>query len=748
MKQEFDKLLDECIDRMNRGESLEDCLAGYPDHADRLRPLLEAAFGIRQACAPIPRPAAKAAAKLRLRAALNEHRGRLPWLKRALVPLPALNRPRALAAVSMVLVVALVGATVYASLAGGQAVTPPTGIYEGSGELTTFSSEDELAAYLQESDLLYTSTSFWGPFSVTRFFSGASILGEGGDLMPAPTANPERVSETNVQVIGIDEPDIVKTDGTSIFFSPSEYWLYEDVVWSSAEEIWPPVMNYSGTYIIGAFPPTNLSVAAEIDERGDLLLYGDTLMIFDYDAIYGYDVSDPQTPTSRWHIDIADDTYTVAARLYQGKVYLVTQTYLDTYDPCPIRPLAVEGVTVEIGCMDIYCPVVPVPADATYNAMVIDAATGSIESSLSFVGSAYTSVVYMSGQAIYITYSYVEGIAPAVFDFCTNYCDGILPASLIESIANVEGYDISDMAKLTEVEVIIGDYMDSLSEGERILVESELLNRLEDYYDVHKRELERTGIVAIDLDSFAISATGSVPGSVLNQFSLDEHDGYLRIATTVGEGFGTFMGMWWFDSNSANDVYVLDGALNVVGAVQDLGLTERIYAVRFLGDKGYVVTFRQTDPFYVLDLSNPQMPELKGELKIPGYSSYLHPITDDMILGIGEEGWKVKLSLFDVQSPENPVEVDKYSMAEYWSDVMSTHHAFLLDEKHQIFFLPAGNGGYVFSYADNQLELVKAVSDIMARRAVYIDDYLYIIGDDSMVVYDEVSWEQVSELDY
>ena len=94
--------------------------------------------------------------------------------------------------------------------------------------------------------------------------------------------------------------------------------------------------------------------------------------------------------------------------------------------------------------------------------------------------------------------------------------------------------------------------------------------------------------------------------------------------------------------------------MKIEGSVVDLGQGERIYSVRFIEDKGYVVTFKQVDPFYVLDLSDPMNPEKKGELKIPGYSSYLHPITKDKILGIGEENNKVKISLFDVSDPADP----------------------------------------------------------------------------------------------
>jgi uncharacterized secreted protein with C-terminal beta-propeller domain len=179
-----------------------------------------------------------------------------------------------------------------------------------------------------------------------------------------------------------------------------------------------------------------------------------------------------------------------------------------------------------------------------------------------------------------------------------------------------------------------------------------------------------------------------------------------------------------------------------------LGLTEQIYSVRFIEDKGFIVTFRQTDPFYVLDLSNPEKPELKGQLKIPGYSSYLHPITKDKILGIGKEGSNVKISLFDVSDPEKPTEISKYNLDEYWSDILNTHHAFLLDEKHQIFFLPGGRGGYIFSYKGDKLELKRAVSDINAKRAIYINDYLYIIGDNKIVVLNELNWEKINALEF
>ena len=187
--------------------------------------------------------------------------------------------------------------------------------------------------------------------------------------------------------------------------------------------------------------------------------------------------------------------------------------------------------------------------------------------------------------------------------------------------------------------------------------------------------------------------------------------------------------------------------MKIKGSILDLGLTERIYAARFIGDVGYIVTFRQTDPFYVLDLSNTKDPKMVGELKIPGYSSYLHPLTKDNILGIGMENGQVKISNFDVSDPSDPKEIAKYSLEEYGSEALYNHHAFLQDSKHEVFFLPSYKGGYVFSYVDNNIELVRALNVPDVKRALYLDDYMYVIANDYVAVLNENDWKKVNDLD-
>ena len=189
-----------------------------------------------------------------------------------------------------------------------------------------------------------------------------------------------------------------------------------------------------------------------------------------------------------------------------------------------------------------------------------------------------------------------------------------------------------------------------------------------------------------DAANAVYEASGDVSGFIHNQFSLSEHEGHLRVVTTTGDTWG-----WARRDNaesgvSESQVRVLrqDGdRLVEVGSVGDIGKGERVQSVRFVGDIGYVVTFRQIDPFYTIDLSDPADPLIRGELKIPGFSSYLHPISDDLVLGVGsdadDEGavTGAKVSLFDVSDLDNPRETAVWAAPDGWSDIGWDHRAFL-----------------------------------------------------------------------
>ena len=192
------------------------------------------------------------------------------------------------------------------------------------------------------------------------------------------------------------------------------------------------------------------------------------------------------------------------------------------------------------------------------------------------------------------------------------------------------------------------------------------------------------------------AASGFVAGTLLNQFSLSEDKGILRAAST--RGFGS-------DSESRVTTLQQDGGYLVPrGKVDGLGKGERIYAVRFMGDAGYVVTFRQTDPLYTLDLSDPSDPRVRGELKIPGYSAYLHPVGDGLLLGIGQDADAstgmtegLQISLFDVGDLAKPARLQQLRLGERFSSsaVEWNHHAFLWWPATKLAMLPVDSEGFV-----------------------------------------------------
>jgi uncharacterized secreted protein with C-terminal beta-propeller domain len=242
--------------------------------------------------------------------------------------------------------------------------------------------------------------------------------------------------------------------------------------------------------------------------------------------------------------------------------------------------------------------------------------------------------------------------------------------------------------------------------------------------------------VAVDRLSMVNVARGEFRGWLLNQFSMDEKDGYLRVATTTS----------W--SEPKNGVYVLDSDLAVVGALEGLAPTERIYSARFLGDTLYLVTFRQIDPFFVIDLSKPVSPRVLGELKIPGFSSYLHPLDDTHVIGIGSENSTVKISLYNVTDPTNPVEQSKYlAPGGSWSMAQSDHKAFLFDRERNLLVIPmwtSSSSKYGTSYWAGAYVLNVSVEDGVSLwgtvshngqsgydqpfRALYIGDTLYTVS--------------------
>lgn len=531
----------------------------------------------------------------------------------------------------------------------------------------------------------------------------------------APTAT-GRVSGTNVQVPGIDEPDIVKTDGEYAYVSPGDWNRYY------RPDVAPE------TSVLSLRPPEDANRIASIDDSGRLLRVDDTLVVIGANAVTGYSVADPSTPERTW--THALDGRVVAGRLADGQVYLVIASGIPQR-PCPVEPMA--GVATP--CTEVYHPGALVPVQATYSVVRLDPATGETGDSVSFVGS-HDSTVYMSNESAYVTTTSPPARGQVMLEFLLSDATDVLPEKDVAHLREVRQANLSDAALAAEANHVLDRFYATLSEDRRRAVHERLADRYREYTADHLREFTTTHVMKVSVPDLAVEASGSVPGRPLNQFAMDEHDGHLRIATTVSAPR-----VRWQGANTSNDVYVLDDALARTGSVQGMSDGQRVYAVRFVGDTGYVVTFRQVDPLHVLDLSDPQHPVERGALKLPGFSRYLHPLSEDRLLGIGEEDGQVKAVVFDVSTPTDPtVEASRVLPARY-SAIERTHHAFLQDPRHDVFFLPTERGGEILSTTDLSTRASVSLRD--PRRAFYVDDSLYVVGGERVVVLNETTWDRV-----
>lgn len=242
-------------------------------------------------------------------------------------------------------------------------------------------------------------------------------------------------------------------------------------------------------------------------------------------------------------------------------------------------------------------------------------------------------------------------------------------------------------------------------------------------------------------------ASEKIGGYINDSFSIDEYDGYLRVVTTEGD---------------TNNVFVMDEELEVVGEIEDIAKDERVYSARFMGDIGYFVTFRETDPLFSVDFSEPEKPEIIGELKIPGFSEYLHPYEEGKLLGIGMDADEetgvtsgVKVSMFDISDPTDVKETDSYIMENVYSaDVFWDYKAVLVDaEKNIIGFSAYENeeNYYVFSYDDSagfHKEMEERVngSSYQATRGIYIGNILYVVKGNIIESYNMLGYEKIDDI--
>jgi uncharacterized secreted protein with C-terminal beta-propeller domain len=521
-------------------------------------------------------------------------------------------------------------------------------------------------------------------------------------------------SGTNNQVAGVDEGDIVKTDGRSLY-----------------------VLAGDGVDIVSAWPADSLAVSSHVSVDGDersLFLSGSRLTVISQEnrwvspggetgsqatfaRVAGWwggglqwqpqvivtviDVADPSAP--KVLEKTALDGWLQDAREIDGRVFVVAQDDLGIPTPAlvPVEGTATNPTTTVTpdpvtytdadGLVTAILPPIDFPPAGTPKCVYEDAAAYRARLEQAWKDQAlptYTATAASgtttSGQLVTVDNAWV----PVDFQSATllsvvefDITDDTVGPESSTSVAGVSGTVYASATGLYISAANWGSWWDDRDTGLTT--------------NIYHFDLGAAGVPLVSM--------GAVPGTTLDQFSLDEHDGFLRVATTNwGSG-----GDWNFTNSSAG-VFVLgesDGNLVTVGAVQGLAKGERIYSSRFVGDVAYVSTFKQVDPLFVINLADPTRPKVVGELKVPGFSSYLHPLDATRLLGIGRDVdpttgrvLGLQLSVFDVSNPAKPLRSSTYTFAgdgwQSWSSALWDHHALAWFPGQGILTLPVQEGDW------------------------------------------------------
>ncbi len=251
-----------------------------------------------------------------------------------------------------------------------------------------------------------------------------------------------------------------------------------------------------------------------------------------------------------------------------------------------------------------------------------------------------------------------------------------------------------------------------------------------------------------------IKASAELAGTLLNQFSIDEYKGFYRFVVTD----------YRYEENretSSNALYIFNEDLKQTGSVENVAPGERVYSVRFMGDVAYFVTFRQVDPLFSVDVSDPSAPKIIGSLKIPGFSNYLFPYGDGKLLGLGQSADEntgratgVKLSVFDVSDPSNVTESAKTDVGAQYSSALYNHKAVLVDKEKNLIGFPvyAADGARYKVYSienggfTEKLNLKISLNGIEAR-GLYIGNTFYVVSSDSIMYFDIASFKRLGKTD-
>ena len=654
----------------------------------------------------------------------------------------------------------------------------------GTDELKKFNSKSEIIDFLKLNTQSSGYNAYYGRGMMMEEMAMSDSVGAAPTAAKADGGGASDYSTTNIQVAGVDEADFIKNDGKYIY-----------------------MITNNKLVIVEAYPAEDAKVVSEVNIKGyarELFLNEDKLIVFTQasDESYGFamydiiprpmyktktvalvlDVSDRENPELLHTYDV--NGYYVTSRMIGDYVYLVAQDnvyYYQEYIDLPaVRDEAKVIARPEVYYFDNF--------EDNYNfntVMGIDLGTGDVDAKTFMMG--YGNTIYVSENNMYITYqknSYYRYYGTYSQESFKDVVLPLLPGDIRDAVAAIDSEDISEAEKWDKISSKLEEMYNRMEESDKEDFMQEIQDAMDEYQIRKEEERSKTVIHRLNLKDGKVNygSRGEVKGQLLNQFSLDESDGYLRVATTFNA--------WLRQSVQYNNVYVLDSSMRTVGKLEKIAPDERIYSTRFMGDRLYMVTFKQVDPLFVIDMSDVSAPKILGELKIPGFSNYLHPYDEGHIIGVGkdtgENEWGgvstkgVKIALFDVTDVENPKQVDQVVIGEQGTDseALYDHKAFLFDKKNNLLVIPireikdtkvfdnrwgyyrtrVWQGAYVFTITDESLEIRGKIthsedednywynSDKSVRRSLFMDNVLYTVSNQMIKMNDMVTLEALGSV--
>ena len=542
-----------------------------------------------------------------------------------------------------------------------------------SGKLPRYSSCQALAQSIKTAQ---QNLRYFTDIAVVKTFASSQVstLGMGKGV----TEEGIFYSQTNVQVEGVDEADMVKTDGEYIYTVTSFYDSKEDRVKNKL-------------IIAKAYPPEEADIISET-ELGEfvpqeIFIHNDKLLIF---GSTSKKISYEEEPSSKESSEENEEKIIAPMPPILPYYYLSFET-IQIFDvsekttPSLIRSFDFEGNYLSSRKIGPYVYFV-VNSYPKYHILEKIQQGNLGEEEIKQILPLYRETFGKEEESEFNEICGCDEVA---------YFEPEAPQSFI-TIASIS---LDNPMEEIKKQTIVGF-------GENIyasLSNLYIAEVIQPWMDPSLTN-EQTRIHKFSLKDGEVSYVGfmNAPGHILNQFSMDEYENYFRIATTIGMPT-RFLGG---ETRTSNNVYIFDENLEMVGKLEDVAPGESIYSARFLGDRVYLVTFKKVDPFFVIDLSEPTNPKILGKLKIPGYSNYLHPYDENHIIGIGKEtveaeseegqpanfAWYqgVKMAIFDVSDVANPKELHKVVIGDRGTDsyALYDHKAFLFDREKQLLVIP------------------------------------------------------------